>query len=247
MYAIEGAALGVFLLVAIVATAVIEDPGSPLRQMIDSALVRRVIIGVAMGLTAGAIIYSPWGMKSGAHLNPAVTLSFFRLRKVKGPDALFYVAAQFVGAAAAMVLAALLVPAMARSVNYVATVPGPQGSWAAFAGEAVISFLMMAVILVLSNSMRTAPFTGAVASVLITIYVIIEAPLSGMSMNPARSLAPAVAAGTLDSMWIYFVAPTLGMFIAAELYVRLCGWRAVHCAKLHHPSTGPCHFNCTPP
>jgi aquaporin Z len=214
-YAIEGAALGVFLLVAIVATAVIENPGSPLRQMIDSALVRRVIIGVAMGLTAGAIIYSPWGMKSGAHLNPAVTLSFLRLRKVKGRDALFYVAAQFVGAAAAMVLAALLVPAMARSVNYVATVPGPQGSWAAFAGEAVISFLMMAVILVLSNSMR--------------------------------SLAPAVAAGTLDSIWIYFVAPTLGMFIAAELYVRLCGWRAVHCAKLHHPSTGPCHFNCTPP
>jgi aquaporin Z len=200
-----------------------------------------------MGLTAAAIIYSPWGMKSGAHLNPAVTLSFFRLRKVKGPDAVFYVVAQFVGAAVALVLAALILPATSSAVNYVATVPGPQGTWAAFAGEAVISFIMMAVILVLSNSMRTAPFTGAIAALLIAVYIIIEAPLSGMSMNPARSLAPAFAAGTMDSMWIYFVAPTLGMFIAAELYVRLCGWRAVHCAKLHHPSTGPCHFNCTPP
>jgi len=247
MYAIEGAALGVFLLVAIVVTAVIENQGSPVRQMIDSELLRRTIIGIAMGLTAAAIIYSPWGMKSGAHLNPAVTLSFFRLRKMNGADAAFYVAAQFAGAALAMVLAALLLPSTAGAVNWVATVPGPQGSWAAFAGEAVISFVMMAAILVLSNSMRTAPFTGAVASLLIAVYVIIEAPLSGMSMNPARSLAPAVAAGTLDSMWIYFVAPTLGMFMAAELYVRMCGWRAVHCAKLHHPSTGPCHFNCTPP
>jgi aquaporin Z len=247
MYAIEGAALGVFLLVAIVVTWAIEDLGSPLRPMLGSPLLRRAIIGAAMGLTAAAIIYSPWGMKSGAHLNPAVTLSFFRLRKIKTPDAVFYVVAQFVGAAVAIGLAALLLPATASAVAYVATVPGPQGAWAAFAGEAVISFVMMAAILVLSNSMRTAPFTGAFAGVLIAVYIIIEAPLSGMSMNPARSLAPAVAAGTMSSMWIYFVAPTLGMFMAAELYVRLCGWRAVHCAKLHHPSTGPCHFNCTPP
>jgi aquaporin Z len=65
-----------------------------------------------------------------------------------------------------------------------------------------------------------------------------------MSMNPARSFGPALAAGALGPLWIYFIAPPLGMLLAAETYVRVRGRHAVRCAKLHHPATGPCHFGC---
>jgi aquaporin Z len=75
-------------------------------------------------------------------------------------------------------------------------------------------------------------------------YIVVEAPLSGMSMNPARSLGSAVAAGSWHDLWLYVVAPPLGMLLADELYTRLRGAGAVLCAKLHHPRSGPCIFAC---
>ena len=75
-------------------------------------------------------------------------------------------------------------------------------------------------------------------------YITFEAPLSGMSMNPARSLGPALLAGTASTLWIYFAAPLGGMLVAAELFVRTRGRGRVRCAKLHHPRHGRCIFNC---
>src|SRR5205085_3815119 len=103
---------------------------------------------------------------------------------------------------------------------------------------------MMTVILIASNTPRLARFTGVQAACAVAVYITIEAPLSGMSMNPARSLAPAFAAGALAPLWIYFTAPPIGMLLAAELYMRRYGRAAVRCAKLSHPSSGPCHFRC---
>ena len=131
------------------------------------------------------------------------------------------------------------------AVNYVATVPGSFGAIAAFAGELAISFGMMGTILMVSNSRRFSRFTGVIAACLIALYITIEAPVSGMSMNPARSFAPAIAAGSARSLWIYFIAPPLGMLLAAELYLRRAGRAGVRCAKMHHPRSGPCLFNCT--
>jgi len=90
---------------------------------------------------------------------------------------------------------------------------------------------------------RLSRFTGVLAACLVALYIAIESPLSGMSMNPARSFAPAVASRTLATLWIYFVAPLAGMLLAAELYVRRHGHAAVRCAKLQHGS-GACHFHC---
>ena len=206
---------------------------------------RRAITGVAMGLTAAAIVYSPWGRRSGAHFNPSVTLTFLRLGRIAPADALFYVLAQFFGGIVGVLAVAALLPSVADpAVNYVATVTGPTGFAAAFAGELAISFGMMSMVLLVSNSPRIARFTGAVAACLVAVYITIEAPLSGMSMNPARSLAPALAAGAAKPLWIYFTAPPLGMLLAAEVYVRSFGRAAVRCAKLHHPATGECHFGC---
>jgi len=86
-HVMEGALLGLFMISACVFTVIFQLPGSPVRQAIASAELRRVLTGIAMGLTAIALIYSPWGQRSGAHLNPSVTLTFLRLGKIKRVDA----------------------------------------------------------------------------------------------------------------------------------------------------------------
>ncbi|MFN8637085.1 MAG: aquaporin, partial [Chloroflexota bacterium] len=130
------------------------------------------------------------------------------------------------------------------AVNHVATVPGMDGPAVAFLAELSISCLLMLAILTVSNTPRVARYTGLCAGLLVMTYIVLEAPLSGMSMNPARSLGSAVAAGAWHDLWIYWTAPPLGMLLAAELYVRLRGRASVRCAKLHHPKRGSCIFAC---
>jgi aquaporin Z len=245
-YGLEALELACFMVSALVVTTLVEHPVSPIRQMLPDPLRRRALIGVAMGLTAASIIYSPWGRQSGAHFNPSVTLTFLRLGKITPRDALFYVMAQFAGAAAGVALVGgLLRPIVSDpAVNFVATVPGAPGALVAFLAELTISFGMMTMILLVSNSARYASMTGAIGACMVAVYITFEAPLSGMSMNPARSFGPAIAAGAAGPLWVYFLAPPLGMLLAAELYVRTFGRGAVRCAKLHHPSTGHCHFGC---
>jgi aquaporin Z len=223
-------------------TSLLEHPSSPVRLALSSAFVRRVLMGLAMGLTAAALVYSPWGRRSGAHFNPSVTFTFYRLGKVSRTDAACYVAAQFAGGVLGIAGAAgLLWPWISdASVNYVATVPGPSGDAAAFAGELGISFLLMLTVLAVSNRARLARFTGLFAAALVASFITLEAPLSGMSMNPARSLGPSLVGGLRQGLWLYFVAPPLGMLAAAELYVRLNGRASVRCAKLRHAL--PCIF-----
>lgn len=202
---------------------------------------------LAMGLTAIAIIYSPWGKQSGAHLNPAITLSFFRLGRVSGWGALFYVGAQFLGGVAGVGVASLLLGrAIAHeSVNYAVTRPGRSGTPVAFVAELVSSFVFMTVVLAASNSPRMSRFTGIFAGVLVATYVALEAPYSGMSMNPARTFGSAFHAYFWSALWIYFTAPPLGMLLASELFVRVfCGARSVICAKLYHNNNQRCIFHC---
>src|SRR5215471_18138162 len=99
-YLIEAAGLGVFMAVAGLCVVALDQPGSLVPRLLPNPDMRRALIGVAMGLTAIGLIYSPWGRRSGAHLNPAVTLTFWRLGKVAPADAVFYVAAQFAGGVA---------------------------------------------------------------------------------------------------------------------------------------------------
>lgn len=243
-YLMEAVGLGIFMLSAAVVTALLEHPDSPIQQAISTPVLRRFIIGVAMGLTAIAIIYSPWGKQSGAHLNPVVTLTFFRLGKVRLSDALCYIMAQFMGGWLGILLSArILREAIVHpSVNYVVTVPGSRGVIVAFLAELIISFGVMITILIVSNTANLSRFTGIFAGVLVAMYITLEAPLSGMSMNPARTLASAIPAENWTAIWIYFTAPLLGMLMAAEVYLRLRG--AVHCAKLHHHNHKRCIFHC---
>ena len=144
-----------------------------------------------------------------------------------------------------MTVAALLFQEFiaAPEVHYVATVPGPWGSAAAFGAEVAITFVMMTVVLQVSNS-RFSRVTGLAAGALVALYITFEAPISGMSLNPARSLAPALMAGEMASVWIYLLAPPLGMLVAAECFARWHGAHAVACAKLHHDHVHRCIFRC---
>ena len=245
-YLMEAAGLGLFMLSACLFTTFVEHPASPVRQAIATPILRRVLMGLAMGLTAVSIVYSRWGQQSGAHLNPAVTLTFLRLGKVSRWDAGFYVLAQLVGGAAGVAVAGLALGGLLDdpAVNHAATQPGMPGVLVAFVAETVISFVLMAVVLTASNAAPLAPFTGLFAGALVAMYITLEAPLSGMSMNPARTLASALSAHVWRALWLYFVAPPLGMLLAAEAYRRVAGPDGVICAKLHHTHRRRCIFKC---
>jgi aquaporin Z len=201
-------------------------------------------MGLAMGSTAIALIYSPWGKQSGAHINPATTLTFLRLGKIKRCDAAFYIAGQFAGGLLGAVIAAALLSNWVAhpAVNFVVTAPGSFGLAAAFAAELGIAFVLMTVILHVSNDSRLHGFTGVCAGLLVLLYITFEAPISGMSMNPARTLASAVPARHWSDLWIYFSAPLVGMLGAAELYLRTRGAARLGCAKLHHENSRRCIF-----
>jgi aquaporin Z len=237
----EALGLGLFMVAAGLVATALDSPRSPLHQWIGSADLRRVVAGIAMGLTAIALIHSPWGKRSGAHLNPAVTLGFLLLGKIRPRDAVFYVLAQFVGGLVGVLLVlGLLGDAFAaRPVSFAATMPGARGVAVAFAAELAISFSLLFIVLNVAGS-RLSRFAGVAAGVLVALYISVEAPLSGMSMNPARSFASAAPGALYENLWIYFVAPPLGMLAAAALFKRRERARAAVCAKLVHDPDQPC-------
>jgi aquaporin Z len=245
-YLMEAAELGLFMFSACVFTVLLFHPSSPIARTIHDGALRRLLMGTAMGSTAIAIIFSPLGQRSGAHFNPSVTWTFFRLGKIAAWDAAFYTLFQFAGGIAGVLLASLALGRLIahQSVNYAVTLPGPNGPIVALLAEIIISFILMSVVLTVSNTKRLARWTGIFAGCLVATYITIESPISGMSMNPARTLSSAVGAQAWMSLWIYFVAPPVGMLLAAEVYQRLNTKRAVVCAKLHHHNNQRCIFRC---
>ncbi len=245
-YFMEAWGLGMFMISAGLFASLLEYPLWPLRQIIENPFVRRFLMGAAMGVTAVGIIYSPWGKRSGAHINPAVTLAFYRLKKIAGWDALFYILAQFLGGYLGIVLVSLFVKEAISSpaVKYVVTVPGSNRILAAFGAETILSFMLMLTILFTTNRKQLNSYTGLLAGILVALFIIVEAPLSGMSINPARSFGSALSAHIWTAFWIYMLAPPLGMLAAAEIYVRKKGLKEVYCAKLHHNNHERCIFYC---
>lgn len=243
-YLIEAALLGLFMVAACLFTVVLFHPASPVPGLVPDPFLRRVLMGIAMGGTAISLIYSGWGSRSGAHFNPAVTLTFARLGRVAPRDAVGYVAAQFAGGIAGVLAVRLLAGSLLAdaSVRYAVTEPGPPGVGVALGAEALISFMLMSAVLALSSHERLGRWTGVCAGLLVATFITVEAPLSGMSMNPARTLASAVGAGSWTALWVYFAAPMAGMLAAAQLHVRLRGRRDAGCAKLHHQKGARCIF-----
>jgi len=245
-YLMEGGELALFMISACLFTALLGYPSSPAVRLIPSSFARAALIGLAMGATAVAINFSAWGKQSGAHMNPAITMTFLRLKKIQPWDAVFYSVAQFAGGIAGVAVSAILLGMIIKhpAVNYAVTRPGPAGVGVAAASETIISFFLLLTVLIVSNSRSWNHFTPVFAGTLVATYITFEGPFSGMSMNPARTFGSAFMAWSFDSLWVYFVAPPIGMLLAAEVYLRFRSAQAVYCAKFHHANTKRCIFIC---
>ncbi len=220
LYLYEAAELAAFMISACIFTVLLFVPGI---APVTNPWAARALMGLAMAVTAILIIKSPWGKQSGAHFNPAITVTFFRLGKIGLFDALFYIAAHFTGAIGGVWIAALLLGARIAlpQVRYAVTVPGLGGIPAAFAAEFFMASLLMSAVLYTSNRPRLAPWTTYCVGALIANYILFLAPVSGFSINPARTVGSAVFAHVWTALWLYFVAPVTGMLSAAEVYVHL--------------------------
>jgi aquaporin Z len=246
LYIFEGAELAIFMISACVFTVFLFDPSYPALRILPNAVIRRILMGLAMGITAVLIIHSPLGKRSGAHFNPAITLTYLRLGKIAMWDAIFYVAFQFAGGVFGVAVSALLLGSSIAdpAVNYAVTVPGAYGVAAAFFAELFMASLLMGVVLWTSNRPSLAGYTSYMVGILIAFYILLFAPVSGFSINPARTVGSAVFAHLWTAGWIYFTAPLLGMMSAAEIYVRTFGEDRILCAKLHPDPHYRCPFLC---
>ncbi len=202
-----------------------------------------------MGVTAILIIRSSMGKRSGAHFNPAITLTYLRLGKI-------YSAGRFL-------LRALPVHRRCRRgwgvgdlhgtgtrqpVRHVRrNRAGKYGTGAAFAAETFMAALLMGIVLWTSNRPSLASYTSYLVGILITFYVLLFAPVSGFSINPARTTGSAVFAEVWTAIWIYFTAPVFGMLFSAEVYLRWQGQDRILCAKLHPDPAYECPFLCQYP
>lgn len=216
-------------------------PSSPVAAHIPSTSARLLINGLLFAGSGSLVAISPIGRVSGAHLNPAVTLAFWTQGKVHPHDVIGYVGAQIAGAFGACALLRLVWGGTARALQLGTTQPGRGLDGLEAAGvEALMTAALVLMLFLMTSSGRTARWTPLGNWILVALLVWQGAPYTGTSLNPARSLAPAVLAPELAHLWVYLVGPVTGAFLAAGLFA-LVRSRQTLTAKLFHdvryPST----------
>lgn len=236
LYVMEALGLAIFMVSACFFSAMFFSPHSSWYHYFPNDMVRNIAIGPMMGLTALFIFYSPFTAPSGAQINPAVTITFLRLKKISGADAFFYILFQFAGGTIAVFVMRWLMGKVliAAPVYSAVTVPGKSGVLLAAITELLIAFAMISMVLFTSASKRLKKHTRKFSALLVCTYVIFAGPVSGFGMNPARSFASAFPAGIYTSFWIYLFIPVAGMLLAAEFFLiiqsakKKCRLRIVH-------------------
>lgn len=227
--------IGTALLVGVGLSIVIfnNGEGSPLWQWLPSPGAHRALTGFLFGCTGCLITLSPVGHISGAHINPVVSISFLLKRRMFARHAIGYIIAQLFGAITGA-LPLLLWGRLGKSIQYGATVP-ETGRWpAAFAGEIITTFLLVAGIFFFTGHRRLRRFTPFLMPPLYCFMVYWEGPLSGTSTNPARSLGPAVISNCWTGHWLYWLAPITGAFLAVALFqLPVLKWHPVQPRLLH--------------
>lgn len=205
-------ALGTFILV-------FAGTGAIVINQVSGGAITHAGIALTFGLVVLAMIYA-FGDVSGAHLNPAVTIGFAVAKRFSWRDVLPYIGAQMVGAVAASGLLRFLFP---QATTLGATLPaGPPMQ--SFVLEVVLTAILMLVILSVSTGAKEKGITAGIAiGSVIALEAMFAGPICGASMNPVRSLAPALVSGSLQHLWIYLAAPTLGALMAVPLCIGTRG------------------------
>ncbi|TPG65629.1 MIP/aquaporin family protein [Hymenobacter nivis] len=222
-YLAEAAGPAAFLVVSSATAVIFHHPNSAVaRALGPSELVQRVGLGLVIAGLIMAMAYSPWGKRSGAHFNPAVTLGFWRLGHIRTADAAWYVLAQFAGALGAGFLMFNLLQQWfgypAIHYNITRPITGDYGWLLALGAEIGISAVFLLVLLGALHSARFKGWAGALSGLMLAVFIVFESPLSGMSLNPARSTGTAVAAQLAPALWVYFAGPLLAMWAAAAWF-----------------------------
>jgi aquaporin Z len=200
-------ALGTFFLVLI-------GPGAVRLTAYSGGTVSHVGVALAFAFVVVAMVYAV-GHLSGAHINPAVTLAFWSVRRFPSTEVVPYVAAQCSGAVAASLLSRWALGTVGAVGATLPTLPLP----AAFGVEWLLSFVLMFVIMAVATDRRVADGFAAIAvGLTVGFCAMVGGPLTGASMNPARSLGPAVAGGSWHGHWLYWIAPITAMMAAARVY-----------------------------
>jgi aquaporin Z len=220
LYCSEALGLAIFMVSACFFGAMLEGD-TALHKALPNGFTRLVMTGILMGSTALFIFYSPFTAPSGSHINPAVTIAFFRLKKITKLDAFFYILFQFIGGTIAVYAMAYIMDGTLTKlpVNYVATVP-MKSLPIVFLTEFLIAFVMMTMVLNTSSHYTLKKYTRLLSGCFVCLYVITAGPISGFGMNPARSFASALPSGTWTAFWIYSIVPVIGMLLATEVYLR---------------------------
>jgi len=245
-YLMEAAELGVLMFCICLFGTLLYSSASPLEPLALSRIDKGFLMGIAVAITTFLIIRSPFGRRTGAHFNPAITLTYFYLGRVHRWDTLCYSASQFAGALVGVFVAHQILGQRLASapVCYVITIPGEYGSFIAFVAEFALSGLLMAVVLFATNRRSLTRLSPVIVSLVIVFYYALCPSLSGFSVNPARSFSSAIFAWVWQGIWVYFAAPCLGMLAAAVLYIHSMGSQRVYCAKVFHDLQSTCPFNC---
>ncbi len=253
--------LGTALLVLLGLSAVVLNfgSGSPVARLIPDPGWRRLLTGLMFAGSGSLVAISPLGRLSGAHINPAVSLGFWLQGKLHRIDLLGYIGAQFIGGLLGATLLAWMWGSHAASVHDGATLPASGlVIWLPILGEVVCTALLMLSIFFFVSSKRLMHWTPLMTWLLVATMVWVEAPLSGTSLNPARSFGPALVAHIWSWQWIYFLAPVLGALLAVGLYrvfkdartdmltaklFHVTNYRSIfkHMQVPHMPADGPLH------
>ncbi len=190
--------------------------GAIMVDRVSNGQVTHVGVSLVFGLIISAMIYAT-GHLSGAHLNPAVTLGFVLARHFPARRLAGYWLAQLAGATVGAAALRLL---LGDSAHLGATLPaGTGGAWQSFGLECLLTFFLMFVIMTVATDTRAVGQAAALAiGATVTLEALFAGPISGASMNPARSLGPALVSATWQAQWVYLTAPLLGAAAAALLY-----------------------------
>ena len=217
MYAAEMAGTALMVAGGLSVVIAMFGNGSPLAGLAGSDAAQRAITGFLFGSIGALVCISPLGKVSGSHINPAVTFAFWLEGKIAWRDALGYVLAQIAGG----VLGALPLlwwGSWGSSVAYGATVPAADVAiWWPVLGEAICTYLLVTMIFVMAAHRPTQPWLPYASAPLFSLLVCLEAPLSGTSANPARSIGPALITGDWGSQWVYVAGPCLGAALAVGI------------------------------
>lgn len=218
--------IGTFMLIFFGCGSIAACQGNP--QALPS-----FIIPIMFGLVVFVMIHA-LGHISGAHLNPAVTLALASVRRFPMRQVPLYCLAQLIGACAAIALLTFLFP---ESQTYGATIPSIT-LHKAFVWEFILTFALMFVIMAVSDTRAMSTMAGAAIGITVTLDAFIAGPLTGASMNPTRSIAPALFEGRFEGLGIYILAPILGAIFAAQIYVLMCKEKSTQRSKIKSSNHG---------